>query len=322
MELCGDALRRFRRIKQFNEDERIRCARYSPSGGLLCVALGRRLKVCNALSGTVKNIVSVEAPVLAHVTESSVLYASDQNIRLLSLHDNKHVHVFKSHTGNVQSISASPVSDFFLSSCRGGVRLWSIGYRNPVYKADLRDGIAAFVANDNFVIATDALLQFYDIRSPVGPFKVTAIPCRRHREMSATSRYLCVSGERSHHVFDFEGRLVHTVETARASHVALTPDSQYSVCSSGAYLIFTEIASERRVHTAKEREGNLGAVVFNPQYAQLATFSRELNLWMPVATTPAAPGIYLCIFTNIFSALFVISSSPSPPRIRVGVLAL
>lgn len=284
MELNDDAVRRFRRIKQLEEDERIRSACYSPTGTLLSAGVGRRLKVFCTLSGAVKNIASTEASVLAHVTESSVLHASDQNIRLLSLHDNKHTRLFKSHADNVQWISASPISDFFLSSCSGGVRLWSLQCRNPVYKADVRNGRAAFLADDNFAIATDSLLLLYDVRSPAGPFKSARIPCGRHTRLSATSRFLCVSGDRSHRVFDFEGRLVHSVETTRESHVALTPDSQYSVCSSGTYLIFTDIAADRRVCALKEHEGSLGVVVCNPRYAQLATISRELNLWMPLAS--------------------------------------
>lgn len=284
MELNDDAVRRFHRIKQLEENEQIHSACFSPSGKLLSAGVGRRLKVYCTLSGAVKNILSTKALVLAHVTESSVLHASDQNIRLLSLHDNKHTRLFKSHADNVQWISVSQDSDFFLSSCSSGVRLWSLECRNPVYKMDVRHGRAAFIADDNFAIATDSLLLFYDVRSPAGPFKSARIPCGGHRKLLATSRFLCISGDRSHRIFDFEGRLVHSLETARESHFALTPDSQYSVCSSGTYLIFTDIASDRRVCALKEHECSLGAVECNPRYAQLVTISRELNLWMPFAS--------------------------------------
>eukprot|EP00866_Antonospora_locustae_P000847 jgi/Antlo1/847/1546 len=284
MELNDDTVRSFRRVKQLEEDERIRSASYSPSGALLSAGVGRRLKVYCTLSGSVKNIVSTEAPVLVHVTESSVLLASDQNIRLLSLYDNKYTRMFKSHADSVQWISASSYSDFFLSSCSSGVRLWSLECRNPIYKADVRHSRAVFIAEDNFVIATDSLLLLYDVRSPAGPFKSARIPYERHRRLFATSRLLCVSGDRSHRIFDFEGRPIHSVETARESHVTLTPDSQYSVCSSGTYLIFTDIASDRRVCALKDHESSLGVVECNPKYVQLVTISRELNLWMPLAS--------------------------------------
>ena len=158
--------------------------------------------------------------------------------------------------------------------------MWDLNCKNPVYKLDVQNGISAFVG-ENFVVSANTLLKLYDARYPTGPYKSLLVPYNEYRKIASTDKYFCISSTNTHHVYNLQGELIHSLKTERNSFASLSPDSKYFMCSSGSFLFCTDIGSKKRVSTLQEEDTTFGMVDFNPRYAQLATSFFDLNLWLP-----------------------------------------
>lgn len=282
MDLSNALVKEFYCAKEFSGDNSISSAQYSPTGESLCVSINRKLKIYNVLKGSISNIISLDASVFTHVTGTNILYSSDRNIDFLSLHDNKVISNFKSHTEKVSYISSGMYGDTFLSSCRDSVKMWDLSCKNPVYSLDINNATASFVEK-NFIVCTNSLLSLYDVRYASGPYSTSLIPLSEYKKVSTTTTCFCISSKNVHRVYDTEGLLLHDLKTERSSFTTLSPDSKYLICTSGSFLFWIDIESKERVHTMREESMNFGLVEFNPVYAQMATLFFNLRLWLPKA---------------------------------------
>jgi len=124
--------------------------------------------------------------------EYSVLATCERksnDIRYLSLYDNRYLRFYSGHAGNVTSLSMNPTEDYFISSSQdNSVCIWSLGSTSPLAKLQLPDHCErSYVAYDTAGLIFGVLcydnklkshsIRLYDARSyETGPFQDIAPP--------------------------------------------------------------------------------------------------------------------------------------------------
>ncbi|RTG88279.1 COMPASS component SWD2, partial [Schistosoma bovis] len=102
----------------------------------------------------------------------------DDTIRYLSLHDNKYIRYFQSHTKRVVSLCMSPIDDTFLSgSMDSTIRLWDL--RSPnchvIPNTDRQTLHASFTPDSQFVLigSPDGVVHIWSVETGV---RVASLP--------------------------------------------------------------------------------------------------------------------------------------------------
>lgn len=184
MKLVDQVVRSFKVAKIFRENtDKITAIDFSANGETLISCSGDdQIVLYDCEKGIqTRTINSKKYGVdLIHFTHSSntVIHSStkvDDNIRYLSLHDNKYLRYFSGHTKKVISLCISPSDDTFLSgSLDKTLRLWDL--RSPNCQGVMQSSNRPIAAYDpeGVVFATGVnseCVKLYDLRSfDKGPF--------------------------------------------------------------------------------------------------------------------------------------------------------
>lgn len=115
------------------------------NGHFLAMATKDSVHLVDSLAGVEKKRIQLKTNGVGLVRfthhESCVLVTSDRknnDIRYVSVLDNKYLRFFRGHDAAVVSLAMSPVNDFFLSASKDGVILqWNLAQPKPVKRLEL-----------------------------------------------------------------------------------------------------------------------------------------------------------------------------------------
>ncbi|CAL8077656.1 unnamed protein product [Calicophoron daubneyi] len=316
MKLTDSTIKTFRPVKYFKENfDRINSLSYSNNGEtLISSSDDDQMVMYDCTSGTPKRTLNSKkyGVNLIQFTHSptTAIHAStkvDDTVRYLSLHDNKYIRYFQSHTKRVVSLCMSPIDDTFLSGAMDStIRLWDLRSPNchgvmhvsgrPTAAFDPEGLIFAAGINSDSV-------KLYDLRSfdkgPFATFKVgpeTGGCVWTGLQFSADGKTLLVATNGNHIrlVDAFKGTHLHllTIVTnadRQALDASFTPDSQFVMVGSpdGIVHIWSvetgiRVASLPGYEAATQLPNPaIHTLAFNPRYAMLATGSNQTAFWLP-----------------------------------------
>ena len=190
MKLEESVVRQFCVAKSFKEsDSRINSLHYSTDGlSLITASDDDQIVIFDCEKGVQKRLVNsqkygVDLVRFTHAKNAAIHASTKENddIRYLSLHDNKFLRYFKGHTKKVISLEMSPGDDTFLSgSLDNTVRLWDL--RSPTCSGIMHVQGKPVCAFDPegliFSVGVQSeKVKLYDLRSlEKGPFATFQVP--------------------------------------------------------------------------------------------------------------------------------------------------
>ena len=128
-------------------DDQVVDSCFHADGRMFMAATKCSIQVIDSLTGEEKKKIFTKTHGIGSVVfthhEQCVLASSvksNNDIRYLSLYDNRYLRFFKGHQAQVTSLSMSPVDDYFLSSSCGNDRsvcLWSLANPSPIARLSL-----------------------------------------------------------------------------------------------------------------------------------------------------------------------------------------
>ncbi|RWR98988.1 WD repeat-containing protein 82-like protein, partial [Dinothrombium tinctorium] len=224
----------------------------------------------------------------------------DDNIRYLSLPDNKYIRYFPGHTKKVVTLCMSPTDDTFLSgSLDKTIRLWDLRSTNcqglmhlvgrPVANFDPEGLIFAVGINSESI-------KLYDLRSfDKGPFNTFKIPQDKDCDwtglkFSPDGKFIMIytNGNVIHLIDAFQGNplqtlMGHTNSKGLPLEASFSPDSQFVFSGSqdGKILVWNAVYGNRVGVLQAEHSGPVQCVQFNPKYMMLASACTTMAFWIP-----------------------------------------
>ncbi len=190
MKLDDALLKRFCVAKSFKEnDSRTNSLHFSSDGlSLITSSEDDQIVIFDCEKGVQKRLVNsqkygVDLARFTHAKNAAIHASTKENddIRYLSLHDNKFIRYFKGHSKRVISLEMSPVDDTFMSgSLDSSVRLWDL--RSPSCSGIMHVQGKPVLAFDPeglvFSVGVQSeMVKLYDLRSydkgPFATFKVS-----------------------------------------------------------------------------------------------------------------------------------------------------
>jgi len=250
-----------------------------------------------------------------------VLYASTKEndaIRYQSVAENKYLEYFAGHTDKVNSVSMSPVDDFFLTSSKDKtVRLWDLRTRNcqGVIKTDGRNKKAyppiSTCDSEGLIFAIafkesprSGVIKLYDKSNyDNGPFSDIAINEQTIYDFTSLEfspdgklLLLCTNGMEVYVVDAFDGLIkkrIKNIQNIKGEPIqaGFSPDSKHIyVCGSdgkidwyscGEGANFSMLFSWDTASQQQTSNQSISAAKFNPAYCLFASAGHSLNLWVP-----------------------------------------
>ena len=311
MKLDEAALRRFCVAKSFKENEaKISSLSFAPDGlNLVTSSEDDQIVIFDSEKGVQKRLVNSQKYGVSHVrfthAKNALVHAStkvDDDVRYLSLHDNKFLRYFKGHTKKVISLEMSPLDDTFMTgSLDNTVRLWDLRSPNCSGIMSVGAGAKPICAFDPeglvFAVAVQSeKVKLYDNRSyEKGPFATFKMPQETKCEwtslkFSPHGKYilLTTNGSVMRLLDAFDGNPLQTLaghQNNRGVPIdgSFTPDSNYVVSGStdGRLHVWN---AETGFKVCVLNGGHIGPVQctqFNPKYGMMATACSHLNMWLP-----------------------------------------
>ncbi|BHF67076.1 WD repeat-containing protein 82 [Sparganum proliferum] len=320
MKLTQSAIKSFKPVKYFKENfDKINSLSYTDSGEFIISSSDdEQMIIYDCTSGTPKRTLNSKkyGVNLIQFTHSptTAIHAStkvDDTIRYLSLHDNKYIRYFQSHTKRVVCLCMSPIDDAFLSGALDRtVRLWDLRSQNCHGVMHVAGRPTAAFDPEGLIFAAginSECVKLYDLRSfdkgPFATFKLAVdVPgCEwTGLKFSPDGKTLLITtnGNNLWLMDAFSGAHLHTftVPGGNPEHLPVdacfAPNSQFVISTSptdgylhvwaletgGGALIASLPSFEAASQMANP---TLHCVLFNPRFAMLATGSQQTSFWLP-----------------------------------------
>ena len=226
----------------------------------------------------------------------------DDNIRYMSLHDNKYLRYFRGHKGRVVSMDISPTSDLFLSAALDDtVRLWDLRSNACQGLTNIKGSPLIAFDPQGIVFAlalSDSTIRLYDVRNyEQGPFGMIQsdmfAPGDRWTglKFSNNSRDMLVStcNGRIYVLDSMDYKLKYTLGgydngSGQKLEASFTPDSNYVVSGSENGIVYVWSAADgRKVVELSGHKSRCNLVQFNPKRLMMVTGSTPLDvgMWIP-----------------------------------------
>ncbi|XP_038054439.1 WD repeat-containing protein 82-like [Patiria miniata] len=311
MKLSDSVMRSFRVAKLYKDQntERINSIDFSHNGEtMISSSEDDSIVIYDCLEGKPKKTLyskkyGVDMIRFTHAV-NTVIYTSnkmDDNIRYLSLHDNKYIRYFSGHTKKVVSLSMSPIDDSFLSgSLDKTVRLWDLRSPNCQGLMHLQGRPVASFDPEGLIFAcgvNSELIKLYDLRSfDKGPFTTFRLQQDRDCDwtslkFSADGKLILIStnGAVIRLVDAFSGQpkqtfMGHLNQKGLLLESSFSPDAKYVLSGSQdgkVHVWNAENGTKTAVLESKHCESPMHCVQFNPKFMMLATAAQHMAFWLP-----------------------------------------
>ncbi|CAD6996851.1 unnamed protein product [Ceratitis capitata] len=285
MKLIDPVVKSFKVAKVFRENtDKINAIDFSPNGEhLISCSEDDQIVIYDCEKGT-------------HSTKV------DDNIRYLSLHDNKYLRYFPGHTKKVISLCISPVEDTFLSgSLDKTLRLWDLRSPNCQGLMNLPGRPVAAYDPEGLIFAAGVnseSIKLYDLRSfDKGPF----VTFKLYQEKECDWTGLKFSRDGKIILISTNGSIIRLVDAFHGTplqtftgypnnkgipiEASFSPDSQYifSGSTDGRVHIWNADTGCKVCVLNGDHPGPVQCVQFNPKYMMLASACTNMSFWLPTA---------------------------------------
>lgn len=241
---------------------------------------------------------------------NAVIHSSnkvDDQIRYLSLHDNKYLRYYAGHTKRVVALQMSPIDDTFISGALDKtIRLWDLRSTTCHGLMHMTGRPVAAFDPEGLIFAAgidSSVVKLYDLRTfDKGPFSTF----RDKRKQAANTGdfqvlkfspdgKLIVITTSLGHVFlldAFNGQELHSLKVPVSSgpgrpagnlDVSFTPDSQFILVGGGDGRIHIfQCATGMRLCSLEGPHGTpCRTLAFNPKFMMLASACKVMAFWIP-----------------------------------------
>ncbi|KAL7673134.1 hypothetical protein ACOME3_008005 [Neoechinorhynchus agilis] len=304
-----DIAKSFKLVRIFQENsEMINSVDLSHDGRfIVSSSADDRIVIYDCFTGTKKRLIHSKkyGVDLARFTVQSnmVIHASskvDDNIRYLSLQDNKYIRYFTGHEAKVTSIRIIPGIEGFVSGSHdGAVKIWDTRLEEPIREISTSQCPVVCFDPEGVVLALGhcGSVDLYDIRdnasSSFANFKVDNVEMSDIVFSPDGQSIAVTSNDSSVSVIDaFDGKLKFTIagfgKDNKAAH-RLRYESSFS--AGGEYLIrgdtrgiipcFDAKTGRQITHYNSGFDHPVNCVRYHPQNLMFLSCSTHMNFWLP-----------------------------------------
>ncbi|KAI4291761.1 COMPASS component SWD2 [Pancytospora philotis] len=252
---------------------------YSANGEYLVYTAGDALKVYTAANAALKNIITVSVGCMAFAQSHTILHTQSDSdaIFYLSIHDNKHLRRFCGHAGAVESISADPLADVFMSTGPAEANLWDMRADGPAKKIRTRNSTGALSRDGHYALCDNNFVRVFDARQDSGPVHTAACVPGLYRRLwyTADSARIVLASHNGYTFLSADGRVQGLIGLENECDGDTSPDSDILLCCTSKHVFAYSIADRQRLGAY----GTVGApnvsIRANPAAPQLACASMD-----------------------------------------------
>lgn len=305
---------KFRVAKEFSENnDKINSIDFSQDGTtLISSSNDDAIIIYDCEKGSVKRTLQSKkygVGLIRHThTSNTAIHTSnkiDDQIRYLSLPDNKYIRYFTGHQKSVVTLCMSPIDETFLSgSLDKTIRLWDLKSTScsgimqtqgrPVANFDPEGLIFAVGINSEYV-------KLYDLRSfDKGPFNAFKLPQNKDvnwtgLKFSPDGKQICITTDANSLLTldSFIGTPLNTFTTSPipgslsnveiSCEASYSPDSQYifSGTNDGSIYVWDADKGTKVSILRSDHNSPIRCVQFNPKFMMLASACTKMSFWIP-----------------------------------------
>lgn len=256
--------------KTIQEQYPTRLIDFSPNGEHFSYAVNDSLKIYIARTGTLKNIITIPIDTMSYFQNNTILFSRDNNLSYLSIHDNKILRTFESHTDRIKSISVNNTSDTFMSVGKESIKLWDIRYKDPFVSFEAPNCLGSMNRENSFTLANNNFIYIYDIRNFSNPKIVKAIKPNFYKKMWYTpdSEFICLSSFRNHLFLDKNGECISQLNLENDSDGCCIHDSNIFLGGSSKNLLAFKVQDDKRIGRLSLDNFDVNMVRSNPYLSQ------------------------------------------------------
>lgn len=257
-------------LPTINDIEYMNNLEYNPNGELFSYTTDSSLRIHSSANGNIKNIITANIDTMKYFQDNTILHSKDKTIFYLSVFDNKYLRKFDGHTGEIQSISANPVNDTFMSVGDDCINLWDIRYQPPVYSIKTSGKIGCMSRGYQYALADSNFVYIYDWRNTKGPLIVKNIRPNFYEKIHYTTdeAYLCLSTMNNHVFLNPDGNLITSLSFENPCDGDVAPESNIFICGSSNLLLSYKISDKKMIGRSNISDFECKIVRCNPMGTQ------------------------------------------------------
>lgn len=256
--------------KTGNEPIQIRLLNYSTGGDYFSYAVDDSLKIYDARTGALRNIITAKIDTMCYFQKNTLLHSRDNMLFYLSIYDNTYLRSFESHKSKISSISVNDASDTFMSCSYESTKLWDIRYQDPILSFNSKGQLGALSRDNDFALADNNFVYIYDTRSPEHPRETKQLKPAFYRKMWYTHDSTCIglSSFRTHMFLDENGDYLANFSLENDCDGCTINDSNIFLCGSSQNLMAYKVQDKKRIGRRLIEDFDVTVVRANPTLSQ------------------------------------------------------
>jgi len=266
-----------REIQTIRENGQAMNLEYSINGELLAYTVGDTLKLYTSATGALCNVITAEIHKMKFFQNNTLLHTVDDTIYYLSVHDNRYMRRFSSHSGPIESLSVDSSADIFMSAGLRGACLWDIRMDDPIKRISAANHIGALGLDGQYALCNNNFIKIFDTRTDSGPVTTEAVQPGFYKRMWYTNNgeYISLAGTNNYTFVNRNGETQCFIIQENENDGDTAPDSGTLLCSSNRYVFAYRISDRKRIGTLETTISPNIAVRANPSFPQFACATPE-----------------------------------------------
>lgn len=267
--MAADFFTNYSEVSVLHEESPIRNLEYSTEGELLAYTAGGLLKIYDARSLALCNIITAEIDNSKFFQRHTMIQSVGSYIFHHSIYDNKYLNKFD-HSEPVRILSVDPFSDLFMSVGHNKSYLWDIRMKDPTHRIIAPGHIGCLGREHHYSLYANGILKIFDIRNNYGPIHSVVPPFGSCRTIWFADQAIIIANRNAYASVDQSGKVSPAIVLEGNTVGDTTPDSSILVCSAKKYLMAYKIENRIKIGNMGTSLESCDILRINPGIPQLA----------------------------------------------------